>query len=327
MSVRLRDGIEITLADGTRVVCDAARPDGDVDVVSHAHGDHAYDRPPAEVVCSPLTLDLLAARRDDPPEAEPRRVTDERIRQISAGHVAGSRATYIDDGRTTYCYTGDCSVRDRLYLDGFDPEPADVLIVEATYGTPEYQFPPQAELDERIRAALAERAAERPVILFGYSLGRAQKLQLLADEAGLDVYATRSIRGVNEVIEARRDVTFPARPYSDDVALGPGTALVAPTGAARSRWVERIADDTGAPKLGFSGWAVDSSFRFRGGYDETFVLTDHADWSELIEIVEAVNPDEVYTNHGFADELARDLAKRGWDARSLKQNQTSLSEF
>jgi putative mRNA 3-end processing factor len=326
MSVRLRDGIEFTLVDGTRVVCDADRPDGDLNVVSHAHGDHFYAEPPETVVCSALTLALTTARREDPPEAVPTRVTDPRVRQVPAGHVAGSRATYVDDGETTYCYTGDCSIRARGRLSGFEPEPADVLIVEATYGEPRYRFPPQAELEAEIREALAERAAE-PLVLFGYSLGRAQQLQLLADQVGLELYTTAAIRRVNEVVAAHRHVTFPAEPYTDDVELEPGTALVAPAQASRSSWIEALVERTGASKLGFSGWAVDSSFRFRGAYDETFVLSDHADFGELLEIVEAVDPDRVYTTHGSADELARQLAGRGWDARSLKRNQSSLTEF
>jgi putative mRNA 3-end processing factor len=327
MSVRLRDGIEFTLADGTRVVCDADRPDGDVNVVSHAHGDHLYAEPPSEVCCSELTLALATARRDDPPDEVPTRVTDARIRQVPAGHVAGSRATYVDDGETTYCYTGDCSIRDRAYLSGFDPDPADVLVIESTYGEPTYAFAPQADLEADIRTALAERGDERPLLLFGYSLGRAQKLQFLAGDAGLDVYATRAIRRVNDVIEAHRDVTFPAEPYTDETPLEPGTALVVPSQASRANWVEGVVEETGAAKLGFSGWAVDSSFRFRGGYDEPFVLSDHADFAELVEIVERVDPDRVYTTHGSADAFARHLTQRGWDARSLKRNQSSLTEF
>jgi putative mRNA 3-end processing factor len=149
---------------------------------------------------------------------------------------------------------------------------------------------------------------------------------------------------VNEVIEAHRDVTFPATPYAggagretrtgggegadeERATLEPGTALVAPAQASRANWVDAVVDRTGARKLGFSGWAVDSSFRFRGGYDEAYVLSDHADFDELVGIVEAVDPDRVYTTHGAADVLARHLTQRGWDARSLKRNQSSLAEF
>ena len=75
-------------------------------------------------------------------------------------------------------------------------------------------------------------------------------------------------------------------------------------------------------KAGFSGWAIEDSFKYRGGYDETFVLSD------LTATVEALEPDRVYTQYGFADEFATHLdAQLGVDARSLKENRTSLGEF
>ncbi|WP_458205749.1 hypothetical protein [Haladaptatus sp. NG-SE-30] len=49
-------------------------------------------------------------------------------------------------------------------------------------------------------------------------------------------------------------------------------------------------------KVGFSRWAVTDSYRYRGGYDVTFPLSDHCDFDDL-------------------------------DAVPLKQDQTSLSEF
>ena len=81
-------------------------------------------------------------------------------------------------------------------------------------------------------------------------------------------------------------------------------------------------------KVGFSGWAIEDSFKYRGDYDETFVLSDHCDFSELAATVDALSPKLVYTQHGFADEFATYLGTEfDVDARSLKKNQTSLDEF
>ena len=63
MTVRYRDGIEIELSDGTRVVCDADNPDGDVAVVSHAHGDH-LPTGDTTAVCSELTAAIGSRRMD-----------------------------------------------------------------------------------------------------------------------------------------------------------------------------------------------------------------------------------------------------------------------
>jgi putative mRNA 3-end processing factor len=322
VTVRYRDGIEIELSDGTRVVCDADDPDGDVNVVSHAHGDH-WPEGEITAVCSPLTAELARVRRETPLC----RTTDERVDLLPAGHVAGSRAALVTDpDGTRYLYTGDVCTRPRFYLDGFEPPPADVLILEATYGEPRYVFPDHAALAREIRAWLAE--ATEPVFLLGYALGRAQKLQLFAQEADRDrVFTTDAVRRVNDVIEASRDVSFGAEPYESSTELSAGDALVLPMTSGRVNWVDRLADEAGAVTAGFSGWAVDTSFKFRGDYDVTFPLSDHCDFEELLSLVEAVDPDRVYTQHGSAASLATHLTDAGYDTTALRQNQTSLADF
>ena len=322
MTVTYRDGIEIELSDGTRVVCDADDPDGDVNVVTHAHGDH-YPDGEATAVCSPLTADLATARRDTPLH----RTTDDRVELIPAGHVAGSRAALVTDpDGTRYLYTGDVCTRSRFYLDGFEPPDADVLVVEATYGDPTYVFPDHDTVAAEIRSWLASTAA--PVLLLGYALGRAQKLQLLADRAGRDrIFTTDAVRRVNEVIEAHRDVRFDVRPYEDDTTLADGDAFVIPMTSGRINWISSLAESAGAVTAGFSGWAIEESFKFRGDFDETFPLSDHCDFAELLDLVDAVDPDRVYTQHGSVTTLAEQLTDVGYDATALRRNQLSLGDF
>ena len=322
MTVTYRDGIEIELSDGTRVVCDADDPDGDVNVVTHAHGDH-YPDGEATAVCSPLTADLATARRDTPLH----RTTDDRVELIPAGHVAGSRAALVTDpDGTRYLYTGDVCTRSRFYLDGFEPPDADVLVVEATYGDPTYVFPDHDTVAAEIRSWLASTAA--PVLLLGYALGRAQKLQLLADRAGRDrIFTTDAVRRVNEVVETHRDVRFDVRPYEDDTTLADGDAFVIPMTSGRINWISSLAESAGAVTAGFSGWAIEESFKFRGDFDETFPLSDHCDFTELLDLVDAVDPDRVYTQHGSVTTLAEQLTDVGYDATALRRNQLSLGDF
>ena len=321
MTVQYRDGIDIVLSDGTRVVCDADDPDGDVTVVSHAHGDHLPETG-TQAVCSPLTAAVGTTRM----EGELRARSHPQVKLRPAGHVAGSRAVIVEDpDGTRYCYTGDVCTRSRLYLGGFEPPDVDVLVVEATYGEPGYEFPPH----ETVAAEIVDwlRETDAPVILLGYAFGRAQKLQLLADRADRDrVLTTEGVRRINEPIEAALGVEFPAAPF-DGTELRPGDALVLPMTSARIDWVDRLAREAGARTAGFSGWAVDSSFRFRGDFDVTFPLSDHCDFTELLGLVEATDPDRVYTQHGSASTLAAELTARGHDATALKQGQTSLGQF
>ncbi|AGN00522.1 hypothetical protein L593_02855 [Salinarchaeum sp. Harcht-Bsk1] len=338
-SVTLGDGVRIETAIGD-VVADGKRPSGDLAVTSHAHSDHlpsvasASDTP---AICSPLTANLAGVRRSEAlTVAEHPDVT-----LLPAGHVAGSRAVLIDDGETRYCYTGDVCTRDRCHLDGFEPPDADVLIVEATYGRPGYVFPDHDEIEREIFAWLTE-TMDRPVVLVGYALGRAQKLQEIVSRSDRTrCLVSEGVAAVTDPIEAALGVDFGAEPFDPETSadgrdagspgteptLEPGDALVVPSNVRRSERVQQLVEETGALTAGFSGWAAGSSFRYRGDYDATFPLSDHCDFEELLELVETADPDAVYTQHGFTDDLAEALVDRGYRARSLKRNQTTLADF
>jgi len=66
-----------------------------------------------------------------------------------------------------------------------------------------------------------------------------------------------------------------------------------------------------------TGWALDSSAKYRMKCDAAFPLSDHAGYDDLIRHVEDVSPGRVLTLHGFAAEFARDLRARGVEAWSL----------
>ena len=324
-AVTLRDGIRIALSGGRAVVADARHPDGDTNLLSHAHGDHLFREAPDTLVASELTLDLAGERRGEQPKSA--RDSDASVTMVDSGHVPGSRAFLIEDEHR-YLYTGDLSVRDRFFLSGFDPPDADVLVVESTYGKPDYRFPAQAEIEATIVEWL-EDTADRPVLLMGYALGRAQELEVLAERADRRrIFVTDAIDRLDSIIKASLDVEFHHQLFTNEVDLGPGDVLVLPSQTNNLQFVETLREETGAIKAGFSGWAIESSYRFARDLDVAFPLSDHADYDELLSVVEAVDPRKVFTVHGFVDELAsaieRDL---GYPSQALKRNQSTLSDF
>lgn len=295
-------------------------------VMSHAHGDHLVaDTDP--LIASSLTAALAAVRRET---SSATLTTHPAVELLNAGHIAGSRAVRVTDRATdrTYLYTADCCTRDRFYLEGFDPVDADVLIIESTYGKPGYRFPPTEVVVDLIRDWLAD-TMDDVVFLFGYALGRAQKLQrILMESSRQRIFTTDAVCQLNAVIEEYLDVEFAVAEYHTGVTLEPGDALVLPMQTSRLGWIDSLVDKHDAITAGFSGWAVDDSFIYRRGYDTGFILSDHCDFKELVEIVETVDPETVYTHHGFADEFATTVAAElGVEAVSLKRNQRTLTDF
>ncbi len=324
-TIQHRDGIRLTLSNNTEIVFDGDAP-SDVTVLSHAHGDHLLNNS-ARAVTSELTAALSNVRQS---EQTLTTTTHPTVELFRAGHIAGSRAARVTDPQTgrTYLYTGDFTTRSRLYIEGFTPIEADVLITETTYGKPAYRFPPIAESLEQIHTWL-EETMDTVVILFGYALGRAQKIQhILSHSSRSRVFITDAIDQLNETISSHRDLSFDARLYDADVELREGDALVLPMSTGRISWIESLVERTGAITAGFSGWAIDDSFIYQRGVDKGFVLSDHCDFDELVGLVESVDPEMVYTTHGFTETFAQYLTKHhGYDARALKQNQSTLTEF
>jgi len=324
--VRLSKGIEIGLADGSKVVLDG-RGEADVFVLSHAHADHLFSgyHP---IVCSPLTAALGRERTTEP--AIERVDPPDWIELRPAGHIAGSRSALVTDPQTgrRYCYTGDISTRDRFYLNGFRPPDADVLIIETTYGRPDYRFPPTEQVIADIHGWLTD-AQDDVAVLFGYPLGRAQKLQLIAAQANPGrLLVASAIAALNPVIERHRDVTFEATRYERGMVVEPGDVMVLPTQSNRETVLDALNTEVSIRTAGVSGWAVDPAYRYRGDFDATFPLSDHCDFDELVKVVTAVDPERVYTHHGFAEEFATHLTREfGYDARPLKRDQATLDAF
>ncbi len=103
-------------------------------------------------------------------------------------------------------------------------------------------------------------------------------------------------------------------PHPFDATAAAGHALILPPHAARATAFLELATTRTAM---VSGWALDASAKYRYGVDEVFPLSDHADYPELLETVERVQPRLIYTVHGYTREFAADLRRRGWDARAL----------
>jgi len=288
--------------------------------VSHGHSDHIGRH--AAGVASPATVALVAARLRST-RLEPLAFGDEiersghRIWLAPAGHVLGAAQVVVDapDGRRLV-YTGDFSVRSRRTVQAARPIRADVLIMECTFGLPRYVFPPDEEICERVRV-FVDRALGDSVtpVLLGYALGKAQEAMALVSALG---YPVRVHPGVARLADVYRQFDVDLGPYEiDDGETPSGCVLIAPPSALR----------TGLPRrrrtLYLSGWALDRSTQYRLGVDEAVPLSDHADFSELVQFVREAQPGHVYTTHGpsaFADHL-RGL---GFAAQHLGNHQPSL---
>src|SRR5206468_5421736 len=157
--------------------------------VSHAHSDHVAAH--REVILSAPTSRLMQARLPGKrlehvlAFGETRPFGNFDIRLVPAGHIFGSAMACISAGGETLLYSGDFKLRPGLSAECCEPCRADILIMETTFGRPQYRFPPTAEvLRSIIRFCQETLDSDETPVLLGYSLGKSQELLCGLAEAG-----------------------------------------------------------------------------------------------------------------------------------------------
>jgi putative mRNA 3-end processing factor len=296
-------------------------------VLSHGHSDHA--RPGhGEVIATPETCAILETRygadafgRLRPlPTGETIELGEVRLRLEPAGHVLGSAQIVIEYGKTRVVWSGDYKRRPDPTCTPFALVPCDLFVTEATFGLPVFRHPPvEQELDKLLRARAAN--PDRAIVVGAYGLGKTQRLIALLRAAGYDrplylhgallplcaLYEEYGIRlgpllpaTVGERGRARRELA--------------GEIVLAPPSALADRWIRRLPDPL--PALA-SGWMRVKQRAKQRGVELPLVISDHADWDELVATCCEVGAEEVWITHGREEALVHALGLRGILARPL----------
>ncbi|MEY3774662.1 MAG: hypothetical protein RLZZ129_1442 [Verrucomicrobiota bacterium] len=287
-------------------------------IVSHAHSDHVARH--KELVCSPPTARIMRERLPGRrlehvlPYGRMEPLTlDTAVSLHPAGHILGSSMVQLHHERGTLLYTGDFKLKPSLAAETCTPPRSDVLIMETTFGLPKYVFPQREETIGRMIAFCRETVAGGAVpVLYCYSLGKSQEVLMALAPAGLHVMLHPAAVRLTRVYEQLGWRFPPYREFAPDSAAGHIVICPPPHnggGLLRHLPARRTAV--------VSGWALDSGATYRNRTDAAFPLSDHADYPELLELVELVQPKLVYTVHGFAREFAATLRARGVEAWAL----------
>jgi Cft2 family RNA processing exonuclease len=313
---------------GTGLYLDSRQPRGAC-FVSHAHSDHLGShqhaiatgptRALAEYRIGLRGVTELAYGVDHAfcPETT--------LRLLPAGHVFGSAMLHVTRPEGTLLYTGDFKLRECLTVQRAQPCEADVLVMESTFGQPFFRFPPwRAVVDELLdRVGAAMRAGRQPIVM-GYTLGKAQEITRIFTDAGVPVTVHGAVFHLNRIHEEHGVALGPYRRYNANDFHGPRAlaleergVLVAPPNVARTGFVTRFDNPL---RVVLTGWGMLKNAPYRYGVDHVLPLSDHADFDELLELVERVNPKKIYSHHGYR-EFADILRARGHDAELARPDE------
>jgi putative mRNA 3-end processing factor len=295
-------------------------------VITHGHSDHARPGHGA-VLATAETLDILRARygadaaREMQPAAYGRTLVQNgvRITLLPAGHVLGSAQVLLEWQGSRALISGDYKRRADPTSAPYEAAQADVFVTEATFALPVFRHPDAGGEVKRLLASVA-RFPERCHLLGAYALGKAQRMIALLRQAGWDrpIYLHGALQRLCDLYERHgiplgdlRPVPTPAKRGGSVLA---GEIVIAPPSAEATPWARRLADPVVAAA---SGWMRVRQRAKARGVELPLVVSDHADWDELLATCEEVGAPEVWVTHGREDALIHALARKGIRGRAL----------
>jgi putative mRNA 3-end processing factor len=292
-------------------------------VITHGHSDHARSGH-AHVLATAETIAIMNVRYgancagtfEVARTGETQSINGVTVRFVPAGHILGSAQIVLEWQGTRIVVSGDYKRAPDPTCAPFELVPCDVFITEATFALPVFRHGPAETEIARLLSSLSTYPS-RTHLVGAYGLGKCQRILKLVRQAGYDkpIYLHGAHIPVTQLYEQLGQSFGDLRPANDATKENlAGALILCPPSALADRWSQKFDD----PVTAFaSGW-----MRVRGrvrqrGVTLPLIISDHADWPDLIDTIIATGATDVWVTHGRDDALVHHLATLGRRARAL----------
>lgn len=266
--------------------------------VSHAHSDHIG--PHQLAYCTRETALLyqhkLGTHRQTKPMAygEPLGFGSASLTAYPAGHCLGSAMLLAETDEGSLLYTGDFKLGPSATAVEAELPRADILVMECTFGSPRYRLPPREETITQLVALVQSILADGATpVVHAYALGKSQEATRLLTDAGIPVLQHPEIFAISEIYRQCGVELGDCQPFHRDMIEG-RAVVTWPKSSPRFR----LPGIEQSVSIAVTGWAADSSTKYRWKVDHAIPLSDHADYDQLLETVERVGAQRIYCTHG-----------------------------
>lgn len=292
-------------------------------LITHAHGDHLrwgcghYLIAAAGASVARQRLGAFAERVHTTPYGAPVEIRGVRFSFHPAGHILGSAQIRVEHRGEVWVVSGDYKTDPDPTCTPWEPVRCHTFITECTFGLPIYRWPSQQQVFSEINSWWRTNAdAGRASLLYGYSLGKAQRLLAGLDPA-IGPILTHGAVETMTALYREAGVPMPATIYATMERRDPSWSraiVIAPPSVDGSSWVRRFGPSAAAFA---SGWMQVRGARRRRGVDRGFTLSDHVDWPQLLDAIAATGAERVLPTHGFTGPVVRWLREQGYEADAL----------
>ena len=293
-------------------------------ILSHGHADHARWGS-SSYLCTPTAAPVIKYRLGEInletlPFGEEKLINGVSFSFHPAGHILGSAQIKVSYKGEMVVFSGDYKTANDGFSEAFEPVKCHTFITESTFGLPVYHWQDQKwvfnEMEEWCKN---NRNNGQLSILYGYSLGKAQRiLQGLPESIG-PIFTHSTIEAVLNVMRNQGvslKNTIPVNEHLTRADLLSGV-IIAPPAVQNSNWLKKFEPIRNGV---VSGWMALRGARRRRNADKGFVLSDHADWEGLNEAISLTGAENVFVTHGYTDILSKWLIDKGLNAHPLETN-------
>ncbi len=292
-------------------------------VVTHGHADHARSGHGHAYATEPTLAIMRARYGNDHALAERSLHYGEelflhgvKVSLHPAGHILGSAQARLEYEGASIVFSGDYKRRPDPTCAPFEPVSCDVFVTEATFALPVFVHPPIEDEIAKLLRSLGQ-FPERCHLVGVYALGKCQRLMMALRAAGYaeTVYLHGAMVKLCELYEGFGiDIGPWAQVDPDNARTLAGKVVLCPPSALQDRWSRRLPD---VLTVAASGWMRIRARAKQKGVELPLVVSDHADWNELVQTLDDVGAPEVWVTHGRDDALVYYATQHGFKAQAL----------
>ena len=291
-------------------------------LITHAHTDHARPNN-KKILATKETLDIMKIRygenycktKQNISYGESLNICGVVVKFIPAGHILGSAQILLEYNGEKVVISGDYKRQYDKTCTPFEVHRCDTFITEATFGLPVFIHPDDQLEAKKIIDSINNN--QKSIHLIGvYALGKCQRLISLLRDLSFNktIYLHGALMKISNYYISEGINLGIIKNASELKDFEGGELILCPPSALHDRWSQKFKN---VVKGFVSGWMTIRQRIKQKNINLPIVISDHADWNELIRTISEVSPGNVLVTHGRDDALLSFLKKKGYNCGSL----------